>query len=430
MRNSIQSAGRKLVHRSVRAALQLAPREMRFGRIRAMIDCDPAPESRLTLKIAQTQDELEACFRILHDAYVGSGFMRPDPSGMRVTKYHALPTTTTLCAKIDDRVVGTLSIVREGVFGFPMQSSFDLTEVRAKGGQIAEISALAIDREFRSTGGRTLFPLMKFMFEYCTQHFDTRHLVIAVNPSHIEMYEALLMFRRLRGSTVDRYDFVNGAPAIGATLDLAAAPAQFEQIYGQCTPRKNLSAYFTELRMPNIHIPGKTYYTTNHPVLTPQMMDHFFNRRTQVFESLDDRQRALLRSIYRHDAYTQTLPTLSQHAADTITLRRHERYSTRCPAQLQLGAGAEGFQLNVVCLNEQTFEAESRQSLPQGQLARVTVQLGEAAQAVVTATGVWLRESVTGHRYGFRIVKPDEAWRRCAEALRQCHTHAELALAI
>ncbi len=35
---------------------------------------------------------------------------------------------------------------------------------------------------------------MKFMYEYCTTFFDTRHLVIAVNPRHIEMYESLLFF--------------------------------------------------------------------------------------------------------------------------------------------------------------------------------------------------------------------------------------------
>ena len=63
------------------------------------------------LKIADTKEELEACFTLLHDAYVDSGFMKPDPSGMRVTIYHALPTTTTLCAKYDGQVVGTLSLI-------------------------------------------------------------------------------------------------------------------------------------------------------------------------------------------------------------------------------------------------------------------------------------------------------------------------------
>ncbi|WP_439955380.1 N-acyl amino acid synthase FeeM domain-containing protein [Klebsiella pneumoniae] len=49
---------------------------------------------------------------------------------MRVTPFHALPTTTTLCASWEGRLVATLSIIREGVFGFPMQSAFDLDPVR------------------------------------------------------------------------------------------------------------------------------------------------------------------------------------------------------------------------------------------------------------------------------------------------------------
>ena len=137
---------------------------MRFALIRSMVDCEDEPHPNLVLKIAETRDELEACFSLLHDAYVSSGYMKPHPSGLRVTVYHALPTTTTLCAKFDGKVVGTLSIVREGVFGFPMQSVFDLEAVRTQGGNIAEISALAIHPDFRKTGGAILFPLMKFMY--------------------------------------------------------------------------------------------------------------------------------------------------------------------------------------------------------------------------------------------------------------------------
>ncbi|PTT87971.1 hypothetical protein DBR42_10585, partial [Pelomonas sp. HMWF004] len=215
-----QASLRKRFHQAMREAFSWLPQDTRFGIYRAMIDCDPEPDPRLELKVAETQEELEECFRILHDAYVSSGFMKPAASGMRVTMYHALPTTTTLCAKYDGRVVGTMSMIREGVFGFPMQAVFDLSDVRAKQGQIAEISALAVHPDFRKTGGAILFPLMKFMYQYCTEYFDTRHLVIAVNPNKIELYESLLFFERLQETVVDRYDFANGAPAVGATLDL------------------------------------------------------------------------------------------------------------------------------------------------------------------------------------------------------------------
>ena len=185
---------RKFLHVSVRKLISWLPRNQRFKVYRSFADCNPAPSSRLQLKIAETKEELEACFAVLHDAYVDSGFMKPDPSRMRVTIYHALPTTTTLCAKYDGEVVGTISLVRESALGVPLQKIFDLNSVREKEGLIAEVSALAVHRRFRKTGGSILFPLMKFMYEYCTTFFDTRHLVIAVNPSHIEMYESLVFF--------------------------------------------------------------------------------------------------------------------------------------------------------------------------------------------------------------------------------------------
>ncbi len=71
---------------------------------------------------------------------------------MRVTIYHALPTTTTLCAKIGDQVVQS-SLIRESAIGFPLQRIFDLTDVREKEGQIAEVSALAVHPRFRRPGG-------------------------------------------------------------------------------------------------------------------------------------------------------------------------------------------------------------------------------------------------------------------------------------
>jgi hypothetical protein len=125
---------RKFLHVSVRKLISWLPREQRFKVFRSFADCNPAPSSRLQLKIAETKEELEACFAVLHDAYVDSGFMKPDPSGMRVTIYHALPTTTTLCAKYDGEVVGTISLIRESALGVPLQKIFDLNSVREKEG--------------------------------------------------------------------------------------------------------------------------------------------------------------------------------------------------------------------------------------------------------------------------------------------------------
>lgn len=419
---------RRTVHRGVREAFSWLPRGARFALIRRLAECEPAPSPALTLKIAETKDELEACFALLHDAYVASGFMQPHPSGLRVTPYHALPTTTTVCAMLGGRVVGTLSMVREGVFGLPMQSAFDLAALRASGGQIAEISALAVHPDHRRTGGTILFPLMKFMYEYCTRFFETRHLVIAVHPDRIELYEALLQFRRLQAAVVQDYAFANGAPAVGATLDLAQAPAQFERLYAGRRPAKDLHAYFTALKLPNLRFPPRRYFTTNDPVMTPALLDHFFNRRTQGFDAMDARQRRLLHSIYDRPDYAAVLPPLPPAADDGIRLRRHPRHAIRFPALFTV-PGPQGVRravlLREISLGGCQVELAS-QALAVGQDGELMVQLGAGEASVVRARVV---RAAGPRAWGLAVDAPDAAWRDCVAALEAGATYRDLSAA-
>ena len=428
MKHSLASVARKLSHQITRALMASLPRDLRFGVYRALAKCDPRPDARLQLKIADTQEELEACFRILHDSYVAAGFMQPDPSGLRVTIYHALPTTTTLCAKWDGQVVGTISMIREGVFGFPLQTEFDLGPVRAKTGQIAEVSALAVAPAFRKTGGQILFPLMKFMTDYCRSYFDTRHIVIAVNPNKIEMYESLLFFDRLQDKVVDHYDFANGAPAVGATLDLVEGIAHFEHAYGHKPDHKNLSRYLFNSRLENIQLPQRRFHTTNDPVLTPSMMDYFFNQRTQVFAGLDERKRRLLRSIYDHTSYADVLPPLQTGDAAGLVLRQHQRFSIRCPARLTVASYGHRleFPLQVIEMSLHGFKAECAVPLPENTSGQAEVDLGAGEASRVGATAV--RRQVSGGMvyYGFVVPRPDAAWQRCVAALNGGRTHADL----
>jgi GNAT superfamily N-acetyltransferase len=429
MRRSPGTVLRKWLRDSLRWLLALLPRSTRFALFRRLVVCDPRPDAAFELKIADTQDELEACFRILHDAYVAAGFMKADPSGLRVTPYHALPTTTTLCAKFEGRVVGTITIIREGVFGFPMQAIFDLAPVRACRGRIAEISALAVDPAFRKTGGQVLFPLMKFMYEYCREYFDTRHIVIAVNPNKSELYESLLFFQRLQAHAVKNYDFANGAPAVGASLDLQLAPERFRAAYHGRAERQDLHHYFVHHRLPNIRWPQRRFFTTNDPVLTPALMDHFFNRRTQVFASLDDRRRLLLRSIYGDPAYAGVLPAPSALAAVQVALRQQRRFSICCPAEMRVQSYGTCLvvPMNVIEVSQGGFQAECALPLPEGTRGQVVVELGERDTARIEATAV--RRHVAAHAvyYGFRVHASDTTWQHGVSALAAGLTHSDLA---
>lgn len=428
MKNSPSSTAKRFLHHALRKAFSVFPKSLRFAVYRSFVDCDPKPDPRLVLKIAQTKEELTACFRLLHDAYVGSGFMKPDPSGMRVTIYHALPTTTTLCAKFDGEVVGTLSLIRESVFGFPMQAIFDLQEIREKKGRIAEVSALAIHPKFRNTGGTILFPLMKFMYEYCTTFFDTRHLVIAVNPNRIEMYESLLLFKRLTANPVDHYDFANGAPAVGASVDLHLAPRIFKRIYRKKTGRKNLYHYFLHTRITNIKMPSRRYFTTNDPVITPNLLDYFFNQCTHTFDNLGERKKRLLHSIYNLPEYKLVLPTAFFDSDFRTGQRKHKRYSLKCRGSFSV-IGAERtdiYKLQVVELSEDGFLAHSIVPLPSRVWGEATISLGHEEKSVTRAMVVRGKHKDPYGFYGFKISEPDLPWRKLVRALQSGMTDTDL----
>ncbi|MCB1964105.1 MAG: hypothetical protein KDF24_13225 [Rhodocyclaceae bacterium] len=423
---------KKTLKRAARSALaplvHWLPASWRFAAYSRAIRCESQLPDKIVFKLAETCEELEACFHLLHEAYVDAGFMQPDPSGLRATVYHALPTTSTLLCRSGDRVVATVSLIRESAMGFPMQRIFDIAAIREAGGNIAEVSALAIDRRFRSASGRILLPLLKFMYEYATLKFDTRHLVIAVNPRHIGFYETILCFRRLAQRTVSHYDFVNGAPAVGAHLDLGTAPAAFARRYKGLPPEKNLYHYFTRTPLANLQWPTKRFYTTTDPVMTPALIDHFFNRRTQAFATLRLRELMLLHSIYDLPDFKNVLPPVPEDAPRSEMRRRtHRRFSVRCPGEFstrQFGI-RRNFELTVFECSATGFRVHSANRLPAGSAGTVILELGAADWSVMRVTVLRLG-SQDRHIALIRIDHDDLAWRKFVGALGKASTHGDL----
>ncbi len=407
------------------------PKPVRRSFYRKAVRLDPRLPDEYVFKLAETREELEACFRLLHDAYVDAGFMVPDPSGLRVTLYHALPTTSTLLAAYRGEVIGTLSLIRESVLGFPMQKVFTIDEIRQTGGRVAEVSALAVDRRFRSASGRIVFPLMKFMYEYAIKHFDTRHLVIAVNPGHIEFYENILCFKRIGQLPVAHYDFVNGAPAVGAHLDLVRAEIMFRKIYGNYPSDRNLHGYFTGMELPNIVFPEKRFHTTNNPVMTPMLIDYFFNQRTQEFSKLQPQELLLLHRIYDLPAFKACLPPVPEDIARSgMQPPRHLRFSVMCPGAffMETEGVHERYPVKVIECARGGLRVRTEQPLPTGVAGKAVIELGVSDRCMLSVL-VLSRSSRDQRVALLKIVETDAVWNKFVSALEYAQTHDELSKA-
>ena len=237
----------------------------------------------------------------------------------------------------------------------------------------------------------------------------------------------MLFFKRLTATMVEKYDFVNGAPAIGATVDLKEVLDTFREHYGSKPPHRNLYAYFTQVKMPNIQFPSRRFFTTNDPVLTPELLDHFFNVQTKTFENLNERQKALLHSIYDLPAYWKILPALPD-SAEVIPIRRHQRFSVRCPARIVVATSNERQEIvmEVIEVSRYGLQARARDPLPLNTWCDLTVQVGRSDVAHFRALA--LRENENGFNgfYGFRLGEPDVVWQKFVSALYRSTTYNDL----
>ena len=175
-------------------------------------------------------------------------------------------------------------------------------------------------------------------------------------------------------------------------------------------------------------MPQRRYFTTNDPVMTPELLDYFFNKRTKVFDNLDNRRRALLWSIYDLPEYRRVLPLVDEDSPIGHPLRRHHRYSLRAPGELKLQIdGVERiFVFDVVEVSLSGFQAESLADLPLNVRGEARVQLGRQEWSCNAVDVVRCKKLDGSRYYGFRVSEPDDAWCRCVAALEVSFTSRDL----
>ncbi|MCB0389687.1 MAG: hypothetical protein KDD58_00280, partial [Bdellovibrionales bacterium] len=225
-------------------ALTYLPQKTQNEIWRAKINIPSQFSKKLCVKIAENHQELEESFRLVYENYLQMGYCAKNPHKMRATIYHALPTTTTLIAKYNGKIIGTLTIVRDNRLGLPSESIFNYKPLRIHSNRLAEITSLTIDKEFRrKRGGEVFFPLLKFMYDYCTYYFGVNHLLVTIAPKEIPFYKSILLFKQHQDSKIKDY---LGAPAISLQLDLQQALYDYESIYKDKAKNKNLFKFFVE----------------------------------------------------------------------------------------------------------------------------------------------------------------------------------------
>lgn len=289
----------RTLQKIVKKGVLRLPRGLRDKIIRTQFRFDETYfSSPITVKLAKTKEEYEMAFRLLHDAYVEDGLMDPDPSGLRINIFFALPTTSTLIAVIDNRVVGTISLIVDSPFGLPSDSEFMTANVmlREKGKKIVEVSALAVDRNLRSSKSMISVHLMKSMALFSSQYLCCEILQCVVRDRVAYYYEALFGFSR--GAPAKSYQFVKGVRGAHLYREMGEEWVRFMTENFSRSPRKNPGLEYSRPE-PRYTFPQKFLGQTTYPNMTPGMLEYFFVQKSQAFAKATLRQLTHLEALYQ-----------------------------------------------------------------------------------------------------------------------------------
>lgn len=399
-----------MILKVIRHVIRVLPEALRHTFYRSILSVENPWAREVTIEIAKSRDDLEAAFRLLHDSYVAEGLMKPEASGMRVTVYHALPCTNIIVAKWKGEVVGTLSIVRNSVFGLPMDAVFDCTKLK-NDHVVGELSALAIRKDFRKSG-TIFFPLMQFTYTFCLNFLGVDLFVIAVNPKHVDLYRAFFLFENLPQPTVDHYPLVCGAPAVGMFLDLNKAYPRYASTYGKKPDSKNLFTIFTREAKQNLLFPKRQFFKIEKSALTPELFEYFFKTKTDTLSTFTEEQKKKLCELLDDRKFHEIIGYQGT-SSGYRRLRVSPRIDMNCRGQIL----CNGRQIKAQIRNVSSTGVCAILSDPIPVNTKVNMQLMVADFKVIEleATSQWYSEK---NAFGFELF-PSKSWTMFIQNLRE-----------
>lgn len=389
--------------------LKFIPRSYRARLIRRSLRLPYSLDKDLVFKIAENRNELEQAFRLLHDAYVDAGFMKPHPSGLRVTLYHALPSTTTLIAKYKGQVVGTVSIISRDVFRLPLESIFQIENVLPPVRRVVEISSLAVHKSFRKDKGSLFFALCKYLFHYATDYFHADNFIIAVNPKHVDLYQEVMQFKKIDTQIVESYGFANGAPAVGLYIDLKQAHNDLLLAYDKVPARSSLFNFmFMAKPFRQFHFPLRYFHNSTDPVLSAEDLKYFFTEKTKLFSEITPIEIINLRAVYASSLkHLEIIPN-----TNLVSIQKSNRQFSRHVVNFYASAlnlsGRKVLPLKVVEVSESGIKLERMENdqFEWPATLSIRVQLGESKYTDLKIKQVW----AGGHKAGYELTEPEVMW--------------------
>ncbi len=274
--------GRKKLKRIKRKIFRLLPSGMRCKMIRKHMPPVRSKLDNIVFRCADNFDDYIKAFRLVHDVYVQAGYIKPEPSALRITPFHGNPLSRVFIGMQQDvsceTIVYTISMfpdTGENGLGLPMDSAFkqELDCLRSQNRMLVEIGALASAPCYRQNNMNIPMLGNRIVQKYAFDYLKADDLVITVHPKYRWVYEDLLLFEEI--GYVDKYDYVSNNPAVAMRLDLNTAEKRYKKVYGNMPKEKNLHRFFFKTESSSIIMPRTT--SISNKILVNSILNHAFS---------------------------------------------------------------------------------------------------------------------------------------------------------
>jgi hypothetical protein len=209
----------------------------------------------IVVRLAETEEEVEAANRLVCANYLDVGLWE-DEGEFRRSKYHHSAARMVFVMLDGDRIIGTVSIIKDSHNGLPADAFQPhlMSRLRASGERLAEVTALAVDKSEEQQRSLVLF-LYKFLYQYSFYYAGIDRFVATVTPKHAFFYESICCFEKLSNST--NYYYVKLDVQL-LTLPLVKAHQAFSERYEAGEDRENFYRFMLVTEHPALKFPDRT----------------------------------------------------------------------------------------------------------------------------------------------------------------------------
>jgi hypothetical protein len=180
-----------------------------------------------TIRPVQSRADLEAVYRLTHDAYLDNGVIQQQPNGMLVYAEHLdhSADTTVWIVLHRNQPVATVSLTKDGSNGMIMEEEFapELAKVRNERRRLGGVWRLVVHRDYRKDS-----KIVQILISHATQWLlrETQTGLIVVAPRHAKLYQKLLNMLPLAAKNGDFGEHIHG-PTVLLRWDLERCPVHW-----------------------------------------------------------------------------------------------------------------------------------------------------------------------------------------------------------